>query len=232
MNPWILRVSSILEYYGLRERTEVIPGYLHPNEGYVLYALAAEGDGAGAIVELGSLFGKSTCWLAAGSKSTHREKVTAIDLFSFMPEDNSRETAMGGAVGEIPPGTSEKEAIETHAQVTDPANRGRSLHLFEDFIRLMGLDDHVEPVVASSEEAARGWDGSIRLLFVDADHAYEAVKRDVELWSPHVVTGGYMAFHDVGEWPGVTRFYAEFAAADNGFQEVLQVAHIAVVQKQ
>jgi len=35
------------------------------------------------------------------------------------------------------------------------------------------------------------------------------------LWSPHVVTGGYVAFHDVGEWPGVTRFYEEFVGANH-----------------
>ena len=231
MNPWLLRVTSILEYYTLRERTEAIFGFLHPNEGYVLYALAAEGDGAGAVVELGSLFGKSTTWLAAGSKTTRREKVTAIDLFSFMPDDEGREGSTNKDVGEIPPGANEKAAQETHDQIYDPANRGRSLHVFEHYIRLMGVDDYVEPVVASSEEAARDWDGPIRLLFVDADHSYEAVKRDVELWSPHVATGGYMAFHDVGEWPGVTRFYEEFVKAGRGFQEVLQVAHLAVVQK-
>lgn len=33
-------------------------------------------------------------------------------------------------------------------------------------------------------------------VFVDANHLYEAVKRDIELWLPTVRSGGIIAFHD------------------------------------
>lgn len=57
--------------------------------------------------------------------------------------------------------------------------------------------------------AARGADpGSVGLLFIDADHSYEAVRRDLEAWSPCVRSGGYVAFHD--SWaPGPARVIAE-----------------------
>jgi predicted O-methyltransferase YrrM len=35
------------------------------------------------------------------------------------------------------------------------------------------------------------------VLFIDGDHTYEGVKRDFELYSPFVRSGGLIAFHDI-----------------------------------
>jgi len=40
------------------------------------------------------------------------------------------------------------------------------------------------------------WHSPVHIVFVDADHRYEAVKADIEAWSRHVVSGGLMIFHD------------------------------------
>lgn len=37
----------------------------------------------------------------------------------------------------------------------------------------------------------------VDFLFIDADHSYEGVKRDFELYSPLVRPGGLVAFHDI-----------------------------------
>jgi cephalosporin hydroxylase len=52
---------------------------------------------------------------------------------------------------------------------------------------------------------------TVDFLFIDADHSYDSVKRDFELWSPLVRPGGIVAFHDVKpDYPGgVPRFWAE-----------------------
>jgi cephalosporin hydroxylase len=62
--------------------------------------------------------------------------------------------------------------------------------------------------------AARAWNGgAIRLLFIDGDHRYEAVKQDFELWSPHVAAGGCVVFDDATEhYPGVVQFINELRA--------------------
>lgn len=39
-------------------------------------------------------------------------------------------------------------------------------------------------------------DGSLDLVFIDADHSYNAVKEDVELWQPKVRKGGILCGHD------------------------------------
>lgn len=38
---------------------------------------------------------------------------------------------------------------------------------------------------------------SADFIFIDGDHTYDGVKRDFELWSGIVRTGGYIAFHDI-----------------------------------
>lgn len=51
----------------------------------------------------------------------------------------------------------------------------------------------------------------VDFLFIDADHSYESVTRDFELWRPLVRSGGLIAFHDVKpDYPGgVPQFWAE-----------------------
>lgn len=39
-------------------------------------------------------------------------------------------------------------------------------------------------------------DSSLDFVFIDADHSYEAVKEDIEAWTPKVKKGGIVAGHD------------------------------------
>lgn len=47
--------------------------------------------------------------------------------------------------------------------------------------------------VAMADEVS---DGSLFLVYVDGDHSYDGVFRDIRAWAPKVMKGGYMAFHD------------------------------------
>jgi len=50
-----------------------------------------------------------------------------------------------------------------------------------------------------SHEAARLIsDSSLDYVFIDGDHSYEGVKRDIGLWIGKVKSGGWMGFHDYG----------------------------------
>ena len=40
------------------------------------------------------------------------------------------------------------------------------------------------------------WGGLIDFLHIDGDHHYESVKKDIELFVPHVKKGSYVYFHD------------------------------------
>lgn len=50
--------------------------------------------------------------------------------------------------------------------------------------------------VARTGDVALGWSSPIDLLFIDADHTEAGARADWDGFSPHVVPGGVVAFHD------------------------------------
>jgi predicted O-methyltransferase YrrM len=64
--------------------------------------------------------------------------------------------------------------------------------------RLVGGESRgtVEWIHERSDVVAQRWERPVDFLFIDGDHAYEAVRRDFEDWSPHVTADGVMLFHD------------------------------------
>jgi len=63
-----------------------IAEFLSDKEGNLLYRLAKQCKGKGAIVEIGSWKGMSTIWLAKGSKAGSKTKVFAVDPHTGSPE--------------------------------------------------------------------------------------------------------------------------------------------------
>ena len=70
--------------------------------------------------------------------------------------------------------------------------------------------------------------GAVDFLFIDADHRYQGVKRDYELYSPLVRDGGLIAFHDIlgdNEVCGVGRLWQELSAEHETEVIVNEAAH-------
>ena len=55
--------------------------------------------------------------------------------------------------------------------------------------------------------AARFADGSVDLVFVDADHTAAGVTRDLDAWTPKIRPGGFLTGHDI-DWPTVREIVA------------------------
>jgi GT2 family glycosyltransferase/predicted O-methyltransferase YrrM len=183
--PLLGRLPRIPYYAGLAARSlrgeglgflalwpslqRLVPGWLPVGDARLLYALAHHGPGRGAIVEIGSAWGKSTIFLASGSKQAGREKVFAIDPHSRDPW-----------------------YLRRHG-----LTEFSSLAAFQRNIHRFCVGDWVVPVVSTSTEAARTLQcGPIRLLFIDGLHTYEGVKADIEDWVPRVIPGGIIVFDD------------------------------------
>lgn len=75
-------------------------------------------------------------------------------------------------------------------------------------------------IVKRTDEAHKDIpDGHLDFVFIDADHTYEGVKRDIELWEPKVHENGLIIGHDLN-WGGVARAVGEkfsnfWISADN-----------------
>lgn len=156
-----------------------VEGFLTDREGQMLYALAGACQGRGAVIEIGSWKGKSTIWLAQALRDAGvKSKLYAID---------------------------------PHIGSEEHQTKDGKVWTFEDFkknIARAGLSELIIPIVATSEKARRDIQGPVELLFIDGAHDYDSVMLDYKLWSPLVVPGGYIAFHDT-PWPGVNRAIRE-----------------------
>ena len=88
-------------------------------------------------------------------------------------------------------------AIDPHRPTTwnDP-EAVDSYPMIQRNLRRFGVQERVEIVRATSEEAARSWHAPIDVLFIDGDHSYEGVKGDWERFSPFVKPSGIVVFHD------------------------------------
>jgi predicted O-methyltransferase YrrM len=88
-------------------------------------------------------------------------------------------------------------AIDPH-EPTDWNDREavNSIEIFRGNISALGLSQQVTVMRSYSQDAARGWNRPIDLIFIDGDHSYEGVKRDWDLFVPHVKPFGIVVFHD------------------------------------
>lgn len=77
--------------------------------------------------------------------------------------------------------------------------------------RLRPWSDRVRFVRRPSAAAAREIDlgRPAELIFVDADHTYDAVREDFLAWTPHLAAGGTLVFHDSRRCPARPELDAE-----------------------
>jgi MMP 1-O-methyltransferase len=202
-------LHDVALYESLRSTIEPIEGFLHPLEGFALYLSARHGGGRGVIVEIGSFMGRSTAWLAAGSRDGNRETVFAVDHFR-----GSLEHRQGGS----------------HANHAI-AQTGTTFPQFRSNVERLGFGNRVVAFVGDSVAVSRQWDKAVRLLFIDGDHSYEASRRDCEAWNEFLTPGGLLIFHDVGGWPGVTRFYEEFCRSNPAWRQICTIGSLRIVRK-
>lgn len=117
---------------------------------------------------------------------------------------------------------------------------GRSLYLAAKYSKAQAYGVDIQPTLCSewlnkedlpyeyswggSDNAAGKWRGGqvIDVLFIDGDHRYEGVKKDIENWLPFVKKGGVIFFHDFDETsPGVVQAVNEAFKKVETFKETV-----------
>jgi len=62
---------------------------------------------------------------------------------------------------------------------------------------------------SNSADAAKKFEDTIDFLFLDGDHSYEGVKKDVDAWLEKLKSGGIITMHDIGWAEGVKKVVKE-----------------------
>ncbi len=102
---------------------------------------------------------------------------------------------------------------------------------FRNNLTKASVENQVVPLIMTSEGAVRGWNKSIRLLWIDGDHRYEPTLLDFTLWEPHLAEGGILAMHDTIRKAGPKRVLWENIFCSGRFQEIAIVHNITAVRK-
>lgn len=100
---------------------------------------------------------------------------------------------------------------------------------FRDNLEKFNLWEKVTAMVLPSYEAVTLWNRPIGVLWIDGNHSYEHVAQDHALWSPYLLKGGVLAFHDAAPdkgWPGPQQLIREIGESGlfNPFQYVNGIA--------
>jgi cephalosporin hydroxylase len=197
-------VSNVLELTDI-EKIDKIKGHLHPTEGMTLFYFAYRPACNGRIVEIGSFKGKSTAWLATALKvGKVCDKVITID-----PHINVK-----------------------NPEVVPPYDEPTSYEAMLQNLRDLGLLPFVDPIVATSQCAAKNYNQSIRLLFIDGSHRYEDVLLDLHLWEPWVNVGGVICMHDTHpEVKSVNLAISNYVKPRRNIKKLLELGNFTVFKK-
>ena len=89
----------------------------------------------------------------------------------------------------------------------DTMQQGRQ-DVFAGFLEnIKPYKDKIQALRGYSYEVIRNWpqQRKIDFLWIDGDHSYEGVKRDIQDWLPLVKKKGIVCFHDYRDAPGVKK---------------------------
>jgi len=157
-------------------------GFMPDDEGLALYEAGCAAGTVGPLLEIGTYCGKSAIYLGAAAR------VRDTVVFTVDHHRGSEENQAGW---------------EHHdTRLVDPrTGRMDTLPWFRRTIEAAGLEDVVVAVIGDSPTVARHWATPLGLCFIDGGHAFAVALADYEAWSPNVVPGGRLVFHDVFEDP-------------------------------
>jgi glycosyltransferase involved in cell wall biosynthesis len=150
---------------------EQVPGFFDFQEVYA--AAVREAPEGATFVEVGTLVGRSTCFLGTRIRESGKAiALHAVDTCRGSPTDSTGQ--------EIAPALGGTYAGALHRNILG-----------------CGLEGVVVPILTDSVRASRLFpDEGVDFAFIDGDHSYESVTADLAAWWPKIRPGGVLAGHD------------------------------------
>jgi MMP 1-O-methyltransferase len=193
-------------------------GFLAEEEGMKLFDLASEAAGIAPCLEIGSYCGKSSLFLAEGCRLSERHPLFSVDHHLGSAEQQPGEQYFDPDLYDA------QEYVFT------------TLQAFLKNIRLAGLSEWAIPIVSDSARLSNSWpDAKLGLVFIDGGHSEEDVSQDFHGWSPKIISGGYLCFHDIYPDPadgGQAPYHMfEYARRTGDWDFVTQVGSLGVLRR-
>jgi len=157
-----------------------IEGYCCPDLRAMYSWVVKKFPNGSRFVEVGALLGQSTAFLVVEMINKNKEmKINVVDTWKGTE-----------------PWTDIGEKISEHQNFIK--KYGKDLYpKFEENMKKFGLFNYIWPIQMKSEEAVEMFrDKTLDFVFIDADHSYNAVRLDIDVWLPKVKVGGILAGHD------------------------------------
>ena len=181
-----------------------------------LHELALIAAPSGPIVEIGSYCGLSAAVIGDACKQQ------GGILFSIDHHGGSEEQQPG-------------EAYFDPDLYDEQTARVNTLPFFLKTIETAGLKDHVIAMVCSSVTAGKMWHTPLSMVFIDGGHSCEAAYLDFLTWSPHIMAGGFLVFHDIFLDPALggqaPRQVYELAVQTDDYVELPMTGTLGVLQQ-
>lgn len=149
-------------------------------------------QGYKTFVEVGCKEGRTTGHVL---KAVPDARVIAIDPWCAMPEQKD---VKGGETYEE--WDFEKIEREFHENVGEHADR----------CFMVRYESEGAAAIMTGTSLSHFMAAPVDIVFIDAAHDYENVKKDIRLWWPLIREGGMLVGHDFNhKWPGVERAVAD-----------------------
>lgn len=90
--------------------------------------------------------------------------------------------------------------VDTFRGEHDNTDQQGAALFFDEFwwsVKVRGLDQIIQPVIARSAELYGTWARPLDLLFIDGGHTNEIVRGDLNAFFPYLKPGGWLFMHDV-----------------------------------
>jgi len=81
-----------------------------------------------------------------------------------------------------------------------------------------------------SQHVIKKFSKRISMLFIDGSHEYEDVRGDFLSWSPLIVKGGFLLFHDI-YCPGVKKTIDLHVKKDKAFKLIYKIQKLSIFEK-
>lgn len=209
-----------------------VPGWSPIDQLYSLFLLAyLSADVEGDIVEIGAWCGRSSVALGLAAKLSGRTRVFSVDLFPT--RDDWHENEDGTLSLRVKLDDSTVAAYDGHRLWREPYLKSVKplyekhhgiLDIFRETIERNGLSTIVTPLRGTSEQLRNDPAKRFRMAFIDGDHSYEAVCRDIENVVPRLAPGAWICFDDAfSNYEGVDRAIRKMVIGNPDLESCMQL---------